>query len=79
MAKVLLFGPLRDLAGWHVRDIAAPSLLALKAKLAAEDPALGEALSAPGVQTAVDQALVRGDVALGSATEVGFLPPMSGG
>lgn len=79
MARVLLFGPLRDLAGWRVRDIDAGSLSALKATLAAEDPALGEALSASGVQTAVDQALVRGDAALDPATEVGFLPPMSGG
>lgn len=79
MAKVLLFGPLRDLAGWRERPVAAASLSALKAQLAADDPALGEALLAPGVQVAVDQALVRGDLALGPAAEVAFLPPMSGG
>ena len=79
MARVLLFGPLRDLAGWRVRDIDAESLSALKATLGAEDPTLGEALLAPGVQCAVDQVLVRGDVALSPVTEVGFLPPMSGG
>ena len=43
------------------------------------DPALGEALAAPGVQTALDQAIVRGDAALAARTELAFLPPMSGG
>lgn len=79
MARVLLFGPLRDLAGWRARDIEADSLSALKAALTLADPALGEALSAPGVQVAVDQALTRGDAKLAPAAEVAFLPPMSGG
>ena len=67
MARVLLFGPLRDLAGWRERE------------LSAEDPRLAEALAAPGVQVALDQAIVRGDAALAPAAEVAFLPPMSGG
>ena len=79
MARVLLFGPLRDLAGWRERDLAATSLAELRRALGAEDPALGEALAAPGVQVALDQAIVRGDAALTAATEVAFLPPMSGG
>ncbi len=79
MARVLLFGPLRDLAGWRERDVEAASLLALREVLAAEDAALGEALGGPGVQTAVDQALVRGDAPLSPGSEVAFLPPMSGG
>lgn len=79
MARVLLFGPLRDLAGWRERELAAASLAELRAALGAEDPALGEALAAPGVQVALDQAIVRGDVALTAAAEVAFLPPMSGG
>jgi molybdopterin synthase sulfur carrier subunit len=80
MARVLLFGPLRDLAGWRERAIApAATLSALRAALSAEDPALGEALARPGVQAAVDKALVRGDVALAANAEVAFLPPMSGG
>lgn len=79
MARVLLFGPLRDLAGWRERELAAASLAELRAALGAEDPALGEALAAPGVQVALDQAIVRGDVALTVAAEVAFLPPMSGG
>ncbi len=77
--RVLLFGRLADVAGWRERDIDAATLVALRDSLAAADAALGAALSGPGVQAAVDQALVRGDVALTPASEVAFLPPMSGG
>lgn len=79
MARVLLFGPLRDLAGWREREAAADSIVALRALLTREDAALGAALAAPGVQVALDQTLVRGDAALGPRSEVAFLPPMSGG
>ena len=81
MARVLLFGPLRDIAGWRERVLepAPTSLAALRAQLAAEDPALGEALAGRGVQIAVDQALVRSDMPIGPGAEVAFLPPMSGG
>ncbi len=79
MARVLLFGPLRDLAGWREREVEAGSLSDLRARLAAEDAALGKALQGPGVQVAIDQALVRGDADLPPAAEVAFLPPMSGG
>ena len=79
MARVLLFGPLRDLAGWRERQIEAASLSALRLVLAAEDADLGEAIGGPGVQVAIDQAVVRGDAALTAGSEVAFLPPMSGG
>ena len=79
MARVLLFGPLRDLAGWRERQVAAGSLAELRVFLAAEDADLGAALGGKGVQVAVDQAVVRGDMALSAASEVAFLPPMSGG
>lgn len=72
MAKVLLFGRLADLAGWRERAIEAPTLAALKALLA-------DIVDAPGVNAAVDHAIVRGDVSLCAASEVAFLPPMSGG
>lgn len=79
--RVLLFGPLRDLAGWRERTVdPAPSTLsALRALLAGEDARLGEALGGPGVQAAVDKALTRGDAPLSAGCEVAFLPPMSGG
>ncbi len=79
MARVLLFGPLRDLAGWREREVEAASLSALRAHLSADDPALGAALGGPGVQAAVDRAVVRGDAPLAASAEVAFLPPMSGG
>jgi molybdopterin synthase sulfur carrier subunit len=79
MSRVLLFGRLADLAGWRERHIDAASLDILRSKLAEEDAALGAALSGPGVQAAVDQTLVRGDAMLSGASEVAFLPPMSGG
>lgn len=79
--RVLLFGPLRDLAGWRERSIdpAPATLSALRALLAGEDARLGEALAGPGVQAAVDKAISRGDPALKPGCEVAFLPPMSGG
>jgi len=76
MAKILLFGRLADLAGWREQIIDAPTLAALKARLAAD---LDDALDAPGVNVAVDLTIVRGDAALGAGSEVAFLPPMSGG
>ena len=79
MARVLLFGPLRDLAGWRERDVEAASVAELRVLLAREDARLGAALTGPGVQVAVDQAIVRGDLVLGARSEVAFLPPMSGG
>lgn len=79
MARVLLFGPLRDLAGWRERRVETGSLSALRILLAEEDADLGAAIGGAGVQVAVDQAVVRGDVALSEASEVAFLPPMSGG
>lgn len=79
MARVLLFGRLSDIAGWRERAIEAPSLSALRTRLAGEDAGLGEALGGPGVQVALDQVIVRGDAPLNAATEVAFLPPMSGG
>lgn len=81
MTTVLLFGPLRDLAGWRERTLdPAPATIAdLRALLGAEDERLGAALGAPGVQVALDQVIVRGDLPIAPAKEVAFLPPMSGG
>jgi len=79
MARVLLFGRLADQAGWREREVEAGSLAALRASIANDDAALAQALEGPGVQVAVDKALVRGEAVLAAATEVAFLPPMSGG
>jgi molybdopterin synthase sulfur carrier subunit len=79
MARVLLFGRLADQAGWRERSVEAASLAALRDLLATDDPDLAQALGGPGVQVAIDKAIVRGEAALAAATEVAFLPPMSGG
>lgn len=79
--RVLLFGPLADLAGWRVLDLspAPPDLESLVAALERRQPGLGASLSAKGVQVAVDKTLVRGPAALEEGAEIAFLPPMSGG
>ena len=81
MVRVLLFGKLRDVAGWRERgcEPVPASLAALKAMLGESDPALAAALAAPGVQAAVDRVLARGDIALPDGCEVAFMPAMSGG
>lgn len=79
MARVLLFGRLADIAGWRERELEAASVTALRVLLSGEDEALADALAGPGVQVALDQAILRGDAALSARSEVAFLPPMSGG
>jgi len=79
MARVLLFGRLADEAGWREREVEAQSLAALRACIADDDANLAQAQAGPGVQVAVDKAIVRGEAALVGSTEVAFLPPMSGG
>jgi molybdopterin synthase sulfur carrier subunit len=81
VTRVLLFGRLRDVAGWREREIdpIPATVSGLRAFLTAEDAALGEALAAKGVKVAVDKVVVREDVALAPGNEVAFLPPMSGG
>jgi molybdopterin synthase sulfur carrier subunit len=79
--RVLLFGRLCDVAGWRERvfDPAPTTLSALRALIGREDPTLGDALLAKGVQAAIDKVIVRGDAALAPGAEVAFLAPMSGG
>lgn len=81
MIRVLLFGRLRDVAGWGdtVIDTTPASLIALKRLIGDRWPELSEALKGPGVQAAIDRALVRGDAPLRAGAEVAFMPPMSGG
>lgn len=78
MARVLLFGRLADVAGWRERQVDGATLAEIRVALS-EDDALAEALSGPGVQAAVDRVIVRGEAALTAASEVAFMPPMSGG
>ena len=81
MAKIVLLGRLRDVAGWRERSLDNPpaTLFALREQLGREDAALGEALAGKGVQAAVNKALTREDATIGPGDEIAFLPPMSGG
>lgn len=79
MARVLMLGRLRDVAGWRERTVQADSLSALTRILTGNDAALGAALVGKGVQVALNKTVVRGDHALAAKDEVAFLPPMSGG
>ena len=80
MASVLLFGRLRDLAGWREKVFdGAHTVVELRALIRQADANLADALDRPGVQAAVDRVLTRGDVALAPNAEVAFMPPMSGG
>jgi molybdopterin synthase sulfur carrier subunit len=80
VARVLLFGRLRDIAGWRERVFEpADRLSTLKALIRQDDAGLADALDGPGVQAAIDKALTRGDAALRPGAEVAFLPAMSGG
>jgi len=79
--RVLLFGKLRDVAGWRERAIepAPATLAALRAVLAMEAPDLVAALDGPGISAVINRQMVRGDHPLAADDEVAFLPPMSGG
>lgn len=56
------------------------SLAGVRSQLATLlDPAQREALNAPGVQVAVNQAIVQGEAALQPGDEIAFLPPVTGG
>ncbi len=81
MTRVLLFGRLRDVAGWRETELnpASASLSDLTRRLGEAWPELGAALAGPGVQIAIDRVLTRGDAHLSPGAEVAFMPPMSGG
>ena len=83
MARVLLFGRLRDLAG--AAELELPSLAQMRtiadarAWLAARDPLLGAALAAPGVRVAVDRHFADDSAGIAEASEIAFMSPLSGG
>ena len=56
------------------------SLAGVRSQLATLlDPAQRDALNAPGVQVAVNQAIVQGEAVLQPGDEIAFLPPVTGG
>jgi len=84
MTRLLFFGRLRDAAGYGERHVRLPSHVRtvedLRNWIAEADADLGRALRADGIKVAVDQVICRaGDGSVGEASEVAFLPPLSGG
>lgn len=83
MVRLLFFGRLGDVAGVSEIDVAPPaevtSLDALRSWLGHGNPALAEALAHPSVKVAVDGTLVHADEGVSNASEIAFLPPVSGG
>lgn len=83
MARLLFFGKLADSAASREADWPLGSDTRTVAELieaiAEKDAALGEALSAPSVRCAVNEAIVERDAPIADGDEIAFLPPVSGG
>jgi sulfur-carrier protein len=84
MTQLLFFGRLRDIAGCSTVSRKLPdSVLTvgdMRAWLSEEDPTLGAAISAPEIRIAVNQAFCTGeDQCVRGASEIAFMPPLSGG
>lgn len=83
MVRVLFFGRLGDLAGTSEMDLALPaevtSVKELRSLLGHSNPALGAALAQPSVRVAVDGTIAYDNAMPHSASEIAFLPPVSGG
>ena len=79
---VRFFASLREVIDHETLDLELPgsTLDSVRDQLQCRlSPAQWEAVSAAGVQVAVNQRIVRGDAALSSGDEVAFLPPVTGG
>ncbi|WP_312144696.1 MoaD/ThiS family protein [Brevundimonas sp.] len=84
MPRVTLYGRFQDLAGWRERSIPASTLSELEAAIAAEAPALVEAIGHPTTQVIVNaelrpRRLLSNVFDLVETDEVAFGPPVSGG
>lgn len=84
MTRLLFFGRLRDVAGNSERIVALPddveTVADLRAWIADEDAELGAALHARGIHVVVDQVICNRETqSVSTATEIAFMPPLSGG
>ena len=82
--RILFFGRLRYVAGQSERVVALPqdvsTVADLRSWLAHGDAALGAAISARGIHVVVDQVICNRDTqSVREASEIAFLPPLSGG
>ncbi len=77
---ILLFGPVREMAGADTIQVDVPAdatVDAVAAALAAACPRMAHAL--PPARFAVNGAFATGDVVLQKGDEVAVIPPVSGG
>ena len=83
MAKILFFGPLREIMGVkeHVLDFEEGPLLRsdLVKQLAEGQQTVVDELGSASVRIIADNAIVADDFDLSGSSEIAFLPPMSGG
>ncbi len=83
MVKLMFFGPLKDLMGYGETHITLPASVNSRADLIAfiseGNPHVSEALNAPTVRLIINNEIAVEDGDIGDATELAFLPPLSGG
>ena len=84
MTRILFFGRTRDAAGCGEMDCEIPaaieSVADLRAWIASRDPALGAVIAARDIRVAADQCIcVNEDASIRGASEIAFMPPLSGG
>jgi molybdopterin synthase sulfur carrier subunit len=84
MTKLLFFGRAREAAGCGemICDLPAAidSVADLRNWLAARDPALGAAVAARDIRVAADRIIcVSEGASVRGASEIAFMPPLSGG
>jgi len=79
--RILFYGRLGEAIGSELEFGAAPgcSVAELRDLLAAERPAIAEALRSKRARTCVGDTLVPDDYRLAAGDTVEFLPPVSGG
>jgi len=83
MAKILFFGPLREVMGVKEIELDFETTPVLRsdivARLAEGQGTIVEELGAASVRIIADNAIVADDFDLSATREIAFLPPMSGG
>lgn len=84
MTKVFFFGRARDAAGCTELHCDVPATIEtageLRAWFAQRDPELGMVLAARDIRIAADRVVCPNDnTSIRGATEIAFMPPMSGG
>jgi sulfur-carrier protein len=83
MADLLFFGPLRDIAGHSTRVVDLPETVTNVGELVnwlkQTDLELAALLIDTSTKIAVDQVIVAMSAPIRNASEIAFMPPMSGG